>query len=218
MTIELNSKEEMISLLGKKTNLSVVAPENTSAMVVFLYEEDKNRKNRKSNLVNQIMPKLGFAVISAEYSMNDKSRRIGLKLNEIIAWISKSVFQELTISLFIVGDGFSDLIESLNENNTTVNGLITMSQSVPIKRKDLNCKIPVLIVSAEEDKEFNEAAHLMLNNEKVSNFEMKVISNASRYYSELGKLGEAINVGGKWLLKNRLEIPVRSNKVTDSVQ
>jgi hypothetical protein len=212
MTIELNN-EEMIS----KKKMSVTAPENPSALVIFLYEEGKNRKNRKSNLVNQIIPKLGFAVISAEYSMINPASGIRLKLNEIIAWVRKSVFENLTISLFIVGDGYSELVESLNENKTIVNGLIIMSLSIPLKRKELNCEIPVLIISAEEDKEFNEATQLMLNKEEISNFEIKVISNASRYYSELGKLGEAINVGGKWLLKNWLGSPVKSNKVTDSV-
>jgi hypothetical protein len=207
MNPEEIQNEMILSIPDRKSVVNIIAPVNPIALVIFLYEEGRNRKNRKSNLVEQVMPKLNFAVVSSAYCLQlSEKGKVKIKaldaFTEITEWIEKSEFKKLPLNIFLVGDGFSEIIHFTENHPDKIKGIVITGNSIPLELKDLKCKVPVLLLSAEFDKEKNDVTEVLLKQQENDNFELKIIREASRYFSELGKLGEAITVAGKWIMKN----------------
>jgi hypothetical protein len=202
LTSVVIKKKLSLMIPAKKSEIFVSVPANPSAIVVFLFEEGKNRKNRKSDLAQQIFNKTGIALISASYKSNTHYAAVVSEpenlFKEITEWIDRSILKNLPIGLFIIGDGYPSILKFTEEHPNKAKAIIVTCISKPFSSKNLNS--PVMLLSGSFDNEINEPAIKLLKSKKVL-FDHKIIKDSSRYFSELGKLGEALTISCKWLKK-----------------
>jgi hypothetical protein len=200
MPTSLNKRKLSLTVSAKKSEIFVSVPANPYATVVFLYENGKNTKNKKSELARQILNKSGIALISASYNVSNSMGETQSVLKEIIDWIDDSVLNHLPIGLFVVGDGYPSFFKFAKNNPEKIKASIITCISNPIDADSIKTNSPVMLISGSLDTEITEAAVALLKSDK-NLFEHKEIKDSSRFFTELGKLGEALTVSFKWLKK-----------------
>ena len=156
----------------------------------------------RNELVSQIFNKECFITMQAVKENNEVCDG-AVVLPAMIQWLEKEPkYSYLPVAVFCSGNSAGSILQASVNAGKKISAIAIRSGNVDLPHADLGkVDVPVLFIVADRDEETSRHIKEILPHFRVeTNF--KVISNATRYFSELGKLGHVVFLAVEWFRKN----------------
>lgn len=178
------------------------APENPIGMIIMCDDQDQSEQVSRNDLVREIFNKECFATIQV---INDQNEFCDgwVVLPAILNWISNETrFEYLPVAAFCSGKSAAGSLRASVNATKKLSAIAIRSGMLDLTPAELALvDVPVLFITADRDKEITEQICNMLPFVNAPH-SIKVISNATRYFTELGKLGYVVFLAVEWFRKN----------------
>ncbi len=156
----------------------------------------------RNELVSQIFNKECF--ITLQISRDHSSACDGnVVLPAILHWLEKDTrYSYLPLTVFCSGISAGSVLRATIKMDKNLTAIVIKSGYIDLNPDELSkIKVPVLFIVADRDGETANHIQGILPYLVVSN-NLKVITNATRHFTELGKLGHVVFLAVEWFRKN----------------
>ena len=178
-----------------KTKVNV--PDNPQAVVIICDDKEQGENLTRNELVSQIFMKenyLTLQILNEEVVCNAEQL-----LPSLLKWLSATnEFKNLPVFIFCSGRSANNIFKTILIEKLNISAIAIRSGIIELSPKELNkINIPVLLLTADGDYELLDKNNKLLG-QVNNNFRMRIISNSTRYFVELGKLGYVLFLTIEW--------------------
>lgn len=206
-----------ISLKDRFIEGKLSIPPDAKGLIIFAHPSEPPSAPFRNQLVAQVFNKEGFATLLIDLGVGEEqcsvngstASNLADQLISATRWIAAHPgTSHLPIGYFGTCAGAGAVLKaSLEIENAVL--VCRGGNPEPVLPVIEKIKSPVLLIVGEKDVKGVEANRLAFNHlAGTKDKELKVISGASHYFSELGKLGEVAVLAANWYKKHLFKAPV----------
>ena len=165
-------------------------------------DQDQSEQVSRNELVRQIFNKECFATIQVIDDQNEICDGL-VVLPAILSWLAnESRYSYLPVAAFCSGKSAAGSLRASVNAPKRLSAIAIRSGVLDLTPAELALvDVPVLFITADRDTEITDEINKMTGSLNAA-YCVKVISNATRYFTELGKLGHVVFLAVEWFRKN----------------
>lgn len=202
MKKKLSGHSIYITSNGKMLHVKLNAPESPIGMIIMCDDQDQSEQVSRNDLVRQIFNKERFATIQVVDDQDGICDGL-VVLPTILNWLTNETkYSYLPVAAFCSGRSASGSLRASVNASKKLSAIAIRSGVLDLTPAELALvDVPVLFITADRDEEVTESITSIISLINAPN-SLKIISNASRYFTELGKLGHVVFLAVEWFRKN----------------
>jgi hypothetical protein len=182
--------------------VKVTIPENPIGVTIMCDDQVQPEMVSRNELVSQIFNKECFITLQVAKD-HKESCDAKVVLPAILQWLEKETkYAYLPVVIFCSGSAAGNVLRASVNTGKKISAIAIRSGVFDLTPEELSLiEVPVLFIAAGRDEETAGNIKKILPHVNFSH-NVKVISNATRYFTELGKLGHVVFLSVEWFRKN----------------
>jgi dienelactone hydrolase len=202
----VNIPADSVSMEG-----SLVIPDNSAGIVLFVHGSGSSRFSPRNNYVAEVLRKKGIATLlfdlltreeDLDYNMRFDIDLLNSRLQAATKWVQNNpALSKHNIGYFGASTGAAAALMAAAKLGTEIKAIVSRGGRPDLASIILNqVKSPTLLIVGGDDKvviDFNRFAYEKLHSEK----EIIIIPGASHLFEEPGTLEEVAKLAANWFLK-----------------
>ncbi|MGI8893476.1 MAG: hypothetical protein ACR2GN_08445 [Bacteroidia bacterium] len=184
--------------------VKVNIPEKPIGVTIMCDDQVQPEMVSRNELVSQILNKECFITMQI---IKERSEACDGKivLPAVLNWLEKeSKYSYLPVTVFCSGRSAGNVLRASANADKRISAIAIRSGIINLSPEELKqVNVPVLFIAADHDIETANKIEEILPFLNISH-NVKIISNATRYFTELGKLGHVVFLAVEWFRKNMI--------------